>query len=209
MFPKILWFILVGYLIGSIPFSYLLPLVFKGIDIRKVGNRKVGGSNVARTVGLKYGILSGILDALKGVVIIAFLRFIGEPSYVQAIAGTSAVVGHNWSLFLKFYGGRGIAVTLGVLLIMIPKITLVGLIIVGVLTLLREHALGVLLGLVTVSGITYLCPACGEDWTKSFTTAILIIIILKRISPIYQDLKSGTKVGKAFVNRFLYDREPA
>lgn len=208
MFPKIFWVAIFGYLIGSIPFSYLIPRLFKGVDIRKLGNRKVGGSNVARTVGLKYGIISGLLDVLKGVFVIVFFRLLGEPPYVQAIAGTFTIVGHNWPVFLKFYGGRGIAVTLGVLLLMMPKITLIGLIIVGILTLLKEHALGVLFGLITVTAISYLYPTWGKYWMKGFTTAILIIIVLKRISPLFKDVKSGAPVLKALVNRFLFDKEP-
>jgi len=208
MLPKIFWVALFGYFIGSIPFSYLIPRLLKGIDIRKVGNRKVGGSNVARTVGVKYGIVSGLLDALKGVFVIVFFRLMGEPPHIEAVAGTFAIVGHNWPVFLKFYGGRGIAVTLGVLLLMIPKLTLIGLLIVAILTLLKEHALGVLLGLVTVTGISYLSPTWGEGWMKGLTTAILIIIVIKRISPLFQDVKSGTPISKAFVYRFLFDKEP-
>ncbi len=208
MLTKIFWVAIVGYLIGSIPFSYIIPRFLKGVDIRKVGNRKVGGSNVARTIGIKYGVISGLLDALKGVSAIVIFKLLGEPSQVQAVAGVFAVVGHNWPVFLKFYGGRGIAVTLGVLLLMMPKLTLVGLIVVGILTILKEHALGVLLGLITVTLISYIFPSWVEGWMKWFTTAILLIVVFKRVSPLPQDVRSGKPLHRAFVNRFLFDREP-
>lgn len=106
--------IIVSYLIGSIPTAYIFGRLLKGIDIRKFGSGNVGATNAFRVLGRKAGITVLILDIFKGFAAVVFLG--GSDKLLGVILGLSVVAGHNWSVFLKFKGGKGIAVTLGVLI---------------------------------------------------------------------------------------------
>lgn len=124
--------IILSYLVGSIPTSIIISKAVKGIDIRNYGSGNAGGTNVMRVLGWKHGVLVIFLDALKGaiaVVLVARLHYGVLPfqnispfddfTLVQIIAGISAVVGHIWTVFAGFRGGKGIATALGMLLMII------------------------------------------------------------------------------------------
>lgn len=116
-----LWIIIGAYLVGSIPFSYLVPKYFGGIDIRKHGSGNTGTTNVLRTLGLKIGALAFIGDFLKGLIpTLVTLKLYGEKEALLA-AGVS-VLAHCYSMWLGFKGGKGIATSVGVLLILFPKV---------------------------------------------------------------------------------------
>ncbi len=100
------------YLIGSIPFSYIVARMSGKLDIRAHGSGNVGATNVGRVVGLGYGMFAFALDTAKGVVSGWLAHAWGVPIWLAALAP----LGHNWSLFLKFTGGKGVATTLGLLL---------------------------------------------------------------------------------------------
>lgn len=133
------WLYLVGaYLAGSIPFALLLGLM-KGVDIRKVGSGNVGATNLGRACGRGFGIAGFALDVLKGLVPVLMAgqftnhgeAFLPEPAPWQAgllwiSIGVSAVLGHVYSLWLGFKGGKGVATSLGVLLGFFPLLTLAG-----------------------------------------------------------------------------------
>lgn len=110
--------ICMSYLVGSIPSAYIFGKVYKGIDIRQHGSGNVGATNVFRVLGKGPGILVLIIDILKGVVaIITIGDILGLSSIIERIfLGVAAVSGHNWTLFLQFKGGKGIATSLGVLI---------------------------------------------------------------------------------------------
>jgi len=115
---KLLFLIIFGYLFGSIPFSYLIPKA-KGIDIRKVGSGNVGGTNVIRAMGLKFGLLATILDLLKAVIPVylatRFLLF----DWQIALVAITPVLGHIFPVWLGFKGGKGVSSTIGVLLVLL------------------------------------------------------------------------------------------
>ncbi|MDD4202665.1 MAG: glycerol-3-phosphate 1-O-acyltransferase PlsY, partial [Candidatus Omnitrophica bacterium] len=120
-----------GYFIGAIPTAYLLARIVKGIDIRKVGSGNVGATNVYRTLGKKFGFLVLFIDVLKGAFAVYFLPRIfglqiayGSIEIAQMFVGTAAICGHIWTVFLDFKGGKGVAVTTGVLIVLAPKIIL-------------------------------------------------------------------------------------
>ena len=112
--------IVIGYLIGSIPFPYIAARLKKGVDIRQVGGRNMGAVNVAREIGLPIGIAVLIADIGKGALAVFIARWLGLPLVWIFVVGFAAVVGHNWPVFLKFRGGKGAATTLGVLLALFP-----------------------------------------------------------------------------------------
>ena len=110
----------IAYILGSIPWGFLIGLAVKGVDIRQYGSGKIGTSNVLRTAGGKFAALALALDLSKGLLAVLMARLVADDPAVEVVAGLAALAGHNWSVFLAFKGGRGIATGLGGLLIMQP-----------------------------------------------------------------------------------------
>ena len=127
-----------GYLLGSIPTGYLTGRA-KGIDIRKHGSGNIGATNVSRTLGKKYGIFVFVCDALKGLIAVRFGIYLSQhmawnvvttpdsisihmmPSAIAGIIGAFAcILGHNFPVWLKFKGGKGVATSLGVIIGLVP-----------------------------------------------------------------------------------------
>jgi glycerol-3-phosphate acyltransferase PlsY len=130
--------IIVGYLLGAIPFGVLLTRRYAKVDVRKYGSGKIGATNVLRTAGRRVAIMVVALDIAKGMLAVIFAGLIvGKNPLVvngigfgslsaQALAALAAVVGHNWSVFLKFRGGRGVATFFGGLAALCLPAALVG-----------------------------------------------------------------------------------
>ncbi|MBU1871566.1 MAG: glycerol-3-phosphate 1-O-acyltransferase PlsY [Candidatus Omnitrophica bacterium] len=111
--------ILSSYLLGSIPFAYIFGRVIKGTDIRKFGSGNVGATNALRLLGPLFGITVLILDILKGMLAVTWLAdyflpyFSGSAVTLRILFAIACICGHNWTLFLRFKGGKGVATTLG------------------------------------------------------------------------------------------------
>ena len=110
--------LLVAYLIGSIPTGYLFSKAILNVDIRDYGSGNVGATNVARKLGFKMGAAVALIDIFKGFLPVMIGRNIlyDSPEYLIFIIGFFAIIGHDWSVFLKFDGGKGVATTFGVIL---------------------------------------------------------------------------------------------
>jgi glycerol-3-phosphate acyltransferase PlsY len=119
-----LW--LVGaYLIGSVPFGFLIGKT-RGVDVRKVGSKNIGATNVFRTVGKKWGLLAFLCDFLKGFLpTFAAKSFAGTLEWLQIAVGLCCVVGHTLTVFMKFRGGKGVATAFGMLVALIPGLVAV------------------------------------------------------------------------------------
>ncbi|MFW6269790.1 MAG: glycerol-3-phosphate 1-O-acyltransferase PlsY, partial [Bacillota bacterium] len=113
---------ILSYLIGSIPFAYLITRLTTGKDVRSLGSGNVGATNAARAMGFKFGLMVGVLDVLKGVFAVLLAKHLlsAEPEYYFFISSFLVIIGHNWSVFLKFSGGKGVATTFGVLVSIYP-----------------------------------------------------------------------------------------
>ena len=128
--------IILAYLLGSIPFGYILAKALKGIDIRRYGSGNFGATNVFREVGPGLGILVLFLDILKGLISVTALgdfvlssSGVLDPILVRLILAFAAVCGHNWTIFLQFKGGKGVATSVGALLGLSLRIPQLGLIV--------------------------------------------------------------------------------
>ena len=119
-YSQYLLFLPVAYLLGSVPWGYLLTHVVKGMDIREYGSGSIGTSNVLRTAGGFLAAAALVLDLSKGVLAVLLAKAIADTYAAQTAAGLAVLAGHNWSIFLGFHGGRGIATGLGGLLVMSP-----------------------------------------------------------------------------------------
>lgn len=147
---NLIWVCIIGYLIGSISTSVIISRLVLQDDIRQHGSGNPGGSNMIRTFGMKYGLLVLFLDAMKGLAAVLIGRyFVGEQAvYYCALA---AVIGHNWSIFLKFKGGKGVATTVGAMLGIVPWATLIAIVVfLIVIFTTRYFSLGSLATLITI-----------------------------------------------------------
>ncbi len=143
----------IGYLLGALPFGLILGKLFKGVDVREYGSGKTGMTNVMRTAGIPAAALSLALDMGKSVLAVAIARiFFAETPGAHAAVAIAALIGHNWSVFIGFQGGRGTAPGWGGLIVLSPWSGLVaGLVGVPVVGLSRYMSLGSILG--TLSGV--------------------------------------------------------
>jgi glycerol-3-phosphate acyltransferase PlsY len=125
---KVIIFLVVGYLFGSIPNAVIVSKL-KKVDIKKVGNGNPGAGNVFREVGAVWGILTFLLDAAKAVIpMLVADRLFNLSLFWTGITGLSAVVGHCYSIFLGFKGGKGVASSGGVLIYLFPKFSIIAII---------------------------------------------------------------------------------
>lgn len=176
--------IALSYLLGSIPVGYLLARALKGIDIRHCGSGNFGATNVFRIVHPAAGVVVLVLDMLKGLIpVILFGDFLLQRSphldaiVIRLILGLAAVCGHNWTIFLKFKGGKGVATTAGALLGLSFKIASLGLIAglclgVWVLVLLAS-------GFVSLASIVTACtlPIFAVIFDQPFKLIVFTIVL--------------------------------
>lgn len=118
--------ILVGYLLGSVPFGAIVARLYKGVDIRQYGSGRTGATNVLRTLGPGAAACVVVGDVAKGAAAILVAQLLlpaGQPlalHVAEAVAGLAAIAGHNWSIFMRLKGGRGVLVAAGVVLVLLP-----------------------------------------------------------------------------------------
>lgn len=119
--PILYWplFLVAAYLLGSIPFAQVVARV-KGVDLRQVGTGNVGAGNLARVAGKAWGVTAAVLDGLKGLVPVLIALRLGMGKGAAGMVGVMAVLGHNWSIFLRGRSGRGLATSVGMLLPLDP-----------------------------------------------------------------------------------------
>lgn len=113
MEAKLVLSLVSSYLIGSIPFTQILARWVKGIDLRQVGSRNVGGRNLSRQLGVAWGLLGGALDVAKGAAALWLAETLGVDYPERLLNGMAVVAGHNWPLWLRFHGGKGLLAALG------------------------------------------------------------------------------------------------
>ncbi len=167
----------IAYLIGSVSFSYIFTKKLKGEDIRKKGSGNPGTTNMLRSYGWKLGVLTLVCDLLKGV-LAAYIGMLLAGGIGLYIASVFAVVGHNYSCFLKFKGGKGIATTTGVLLVIQPLPTLI--IFGGCIALvagIKIMSIASLLGLVLSVVVAFVLSAGNLFWSISVLAIAILGII--------------------------------
>ena len=132
----------VAYLLGSIPSAYLIGRWMKGIDLRKAGDGRLGAAVTYRRVGLFGSVIVSIIDLGKGAAAVLLAQALGLPLVVTVTAGLAVVVGHNWSLFLHFKGGKGALATYGVLLVLMVWPFLTAMAVAGIALIFTNNKTG-------------------------------------------------------------------
>jgi len=163
-----------SYFIGSIPTGYLAGKLLKGLDIREHGSGNVGATNVFRVVGKIPGFAVLLLDIFKGYLAVSLIAS-GEGALYRLLIGLTAIAGHNWTLWLKFKGGKGVAVSAGVIIALAPKVFVFSLLVWVVLFLITRYVSVSSIGAALVMPV--LAMVFGKDPAFIIFTVILAISI--------------------------------
>ncbi len=208
-----IWFalILAAYLLGSFPAAYLAARLIRGIDIRQYGTGQAGGGNLWRMTSWKLGIPVGAFDLGKGMAMVWLAQILGLSVAQQLAVGAAAVAGHNWSVFLRFWGGRGVATAMGVVLIIPiinemtpwPSVTCFAFLAAGTI-ILRSSPLPVLAGLTSLPIVSAIYEPLAT--TLGFSTILLIVVIKRLLAPRAAEAAAVSK-RRMLLNRLLFDRD--
>jgi glycerol-3-phosphate acyltransferase PlsY len=145
-----------AYLLGSVPFSYLVARQ-KGVDVRRVGSGNVGATNVMRSVSVAAGLVAFGLDAAKGAVAVVLARLVEPSGPLPVLAGVLAVLGHMYPVWLRFRGGKGVATGAGAFLPLAPMATVGALVAFGLaLGVTRYVSLSSIVGTATLAVLAFL-----------------------------------------------------
>lgn len=163
--------VLTAYLLGSIPFGYLLVKWVKGVDVRKQGSGNIGMTNVWRVAGAKWGIATFILDVSKGVLAVWLAHhFDPGDDLLEVVSGLAALLGNVFSVFLKFQGGKGIGISTGIFFYLLPIESSAGLAsFILALLLTRMISVGSLLGVSVMMVLTL--NHSGINWFSGLAVA--------------------------------------
>jgi glycerol-3-phosphate acyltransferase PlsY len=213
MNSTVIWVLLIigAYLLGSIPFSYLAARR-RGVDLRKLGTQQVGGGNLWRTTSKKLGLTVGMWDFFKGMLMVLVAWRLGLDAGQQLSVGLGAVVGHNWPVFLRFHGGRGIATSLGIIIILpfindISPWPEVAFFTAAIITIIFTHRspVPILIGMLML-------PIFSAIFRESLSVimgflAMMLIVIIKRLTAQPAAEARSIGMGRLLINRLLYDRD--
>jgi acyl phosphate:glycerol-3-phosphate acyltransferase len=198
---KILAPIIIGYLLGSVPFGLLAGLI-KGVDIRKVGSGNIGATNSVRALGKTWGAVVFILDLVKGAIpvwIAAYMIASPTPIFTREafmiLAGLAAVIGHMFPIYIGFKGGKGAATGLGVLLGITPNLFIIALIYVVLCMAITRYV-----SVTSMSGVLLLCVlmlAFHEPIEYCLVTFVVAALMIYKHIPNIKRLMNGTepKIG--------------
>ena len=176
---KIAAAIIIGYIVGSIPFAYIIARLKKGVDIREVGGGNVGALNTYREIGPAYGLGVLAADILKGVLAVYIAKWLDISLTWVCVAGFAAIVGHNWPVFIKFKGGMGAATVIGVLVALTPVETLIS---AGIVILLIGITRNVRLALFALIFVPVFQWIFDKDFTYIACALGLLLFIGIRLS---------------------------
>lgn len=138
---KVVLIITICYILGSVPFGYIVGKLFKKVDIRELGSGNIGATNAFRILGPSLASLVIIGDVGKGILSIYLVKYLNiDSSLILAIAGIAVICGHDWSLFIGFKGGKGIATTFGVVFAINPTISILALVVWGVVLVISKYS---------------------------------------------------------------------
>jgi len=172
-------FLAVAYLLGSIPFGYLLVkhAFTRGEDVRQIGSGGTGATNVTRRAGPAAGLLTYLLDVGKGMGAVALMRLVAEGDYFWiGAAGIAAIVGHIFPIFLGFRGGKGVATGVGIYVVMAPYSVIAALLLWAVTVFFTRYvSLGSLVAAGALPALTWLFY--GILHTNPHSTAMIIIAL--------------------------------
>lgn len=186
---KYILLLIISFIIGSIPFGIIIAKA-KRVNLKKVGSGNIGATNVLRSLGKWPAALTLLGDVLKGTAAVALGRYVGAAPVYEGLFGLSAILGHNFSIFLGFRGGKGVATSLGVLAIYSPQTAIVTFIIWLVVVVFTKYSS---LGALVSFGFLPINILLLDDKGKLFTAILITILIFFRHRDNIQRLIKGTE----------------
>ena len=212
--------IILSYLVGSIPTSILIGKAAGGIDIREHGSGNAGGTNVMRVLCWKYGLLVIFLDAFKGaiaVIIVARLFFGPLPfenispfddfTLVQIIAGIAAVIGHIWTIFAGFRGGKGIATALGMLVMLVTVEMLIAIGIFALVVIISRYvSLGSIIAAISVPSTLFIRENLFHVDIPGYSTLFPFIIAVSALV-VFTHRKNLVRLLKGNENKLSFRKK--
>jgi len=206
-------FVVLSYLGGSVSFPALLARA-KGIDLRRSGSRKLGGSNLIRQAGAPLGVAAGVLDGLKGLVAVLVARTLGLPLEIQLACGVAAVAGQLWPVFHGFDGGRANATGWGFAIAVDGIAALIMAVPVVSALLLRAAVPSHPTRLLPIGALASFAVWPAVIWEQERMTpqvlaglAVLALVLLRRLTAgLRDDLATGAPPARILANRALFDR---
>jgi len=200
-----------AYLLGSVPAAYLAGKWSRGIDIRQCGDGNVGSTNLMRLTSKWIATPVIIFDLGKGALMVWIARLLGLDTTQQIVVGVVAIIGHNWPVFLRFNGGKGIFTSLGVISILVPWLGLIILVIAYGLAPFHQLAVGVLLAVIFApTAAWFLSQPLGVPDRLPITLgflAIFLIVVIRRLTAPRTIFTASVSRGQLLVNRLLFDRD--
>ncbi|MDO8562967.1 MAG: glycerol-3-phosphate acyltransferase [Candidatus Limnocylindria bacterium] len=205
--------VVLSYLGGSVSFPVLFARA-KGIDLRRSGSRKLGGSNLIRQAGVRVGVAAGVLDGLKGLTAVLVARALGLPLEIQLACGIAAVAGQLWPVFHGFDGGRANATGWGFAIAADGIAALIMAIPVVSALLLRAAVPSHPTRLLPIGALASFVVWPAVIWEQEGTTpqvlaglAVLALVVLRRLTAgLRDDLATGAPLARILANRALFDR---
>ena len=190
--------IIIGYLLGSIPFAYIASRLRKGADIRQVGGGNVGALNTLREIGLLPGLVVLIADIAKGSAAVLIAVWLDLPLIWIFVAGFAAVIGHNWPIFLKFKGGKGAATTIGVLLALSPAEFAISFAIMAIVIVITSNVrLAIVVGLALLPLIIW--QFNGSGMLIAYSLALPLFLLIRSLPSLREAVaNTGDKRGLIF-----------
>jgi len=190
--------LLLSYLLGAVPFGLFFSKLFSDVDVRTIGSGNIGATNVLRAAGKKAAVLTLLMDTMKGLVPVLIVKFLFQDDAITVLSGAAAILGHNFPVYLKFRGGKGVATSYGVVVAVAPWTGLLCLIIWALVAYIwRFSSLSALVSFACYPGLTFFITS-----PQSKPYGLLALFIFGMIYYRHRDnikrLLSGTepKIGK-------------
>ena len=204
--------ILLAYLLGSVPAAYLAAKWSRGIDLRQYGTGQVGPGNLWRMTSWRLAVPVAIFDLGKGLVMVWVAKLVGLEVFQQIVVGLAAIIGHNWPVFLRFAGGRGVGTTFGVILILPlindvtswPMVAFLSILVIGTI-IIRSSPVPALAGAVALPLVSWWSQE-SLSVTLGFLGVLLIIVVKRLTAPRAAEAVSISK-ERLLINRLFFDRD--
>jgi len=202
-----------AYLVGSIPTAYIVGRWRRGIDVRQYGSGNVGASNLLRSSGKLLATVVIIFDLGKGMLALWAAQAAGLSIAQQVAVGLAAIIGHNWPVFLRFNGGRGLLTTLGIAFILplangplVPWSLIIFLAIAGIfIFIVHNLPVGTAVG---IAAMPLVSLTAGEPPALIWGfLAMFLVMVIRRLTAPKSSLTASVPVGELLINRLIFDRD--
>lgn len=186
--------VVAAYALGAIPWGVVLGRAFAGVDVRNYGSKSIGATNALRVLGRKYSIAVLVLDMLKGVLPVVIGRMAGLPDWSIGLAALVAVIGHCWSPYIGFTGGKGVATGGGAGVALFPWLLLLVPVIVVIVLTTRYVSLASIVTVTLASVISVATASAGHlPWSWAIAIVLMSAIIVQRHHANIARLRAGTE----------------